>query len=152
MIVYRIAKIKFKEDITGLGPKLYGSRWNTQGLSMLYTAEHISLAVLETLVHLEKSEIPVSYWLLTIKMPDNTAGIVIDFNRLKKNWAADEEYTQFMGSQFLTNNESLFLKVPSAVINEESNFLLNPIHKDFKKVQIIKTNEFNFDTRLLSFK
>ena len=151
MIVYRITKVTFKDDISGLGAKLYGSRWNTQGLSMLYTAEHISLAVLEVLIHLEKSEIPVSYWLLTIKMPDSAAGIVIDSNKLKNNWAADEGYTQFMGSQFLINNESLFLKVPSAVINEESNFLLNPIHKDFKKVQIIKTNEFNFDTRLFSF-
>ncbi|MGG9961109.1 RES family NAD+ phosphorylase [Ferruginibacter sp. SUN106] len=151
MIVYRISKAKYKNDISGMGAKLYGSRWNTVGISMLYTAENISLAVLETLVHLQEFEIPTEYWLLKIQLPDDGKMTNIQNSKLKKNWQTDEGYTQFIGSEFIKNNQSLILKVPSAIITEEHNYLINPLHKNFTKAKIIDTKEFNFDNRLLSF-
>jgi RES domain-containing protein len=151
MIVYRIAKARYKNDISGIGAKLYGSRWNAIGVPMLYAAESISLAVLETLVHLQEPEIPTEYWLLKIQVPDQEI-TVIELSRLKKKWQEDESYTQFIGSEFIKNNQSSILKVPSAVIPEEFNYLVNPLHKNFNKTQILQTAAFNFDTRLLSFK
>jgi RES domain-containing protein len=152
MIVYRITKGRYKNDISGMGAKLYGSRWNTAGVPMLYAAESISLAVLETLVHLQEVEIPTAYWLLKIQVPDEGKITAIELAKLKKNWQADEAYTQYIGSEFIKNNQSLVLKVPSAIITEEFNYLVNPLYKNFNKTQILQAAAFNFDTRLLSFK
>ena len=152
MIVYRISKSKYKNDISGMGAKLYGSRWNSIGVPMLYSAENISLAVLETLVHLQVIEIPSEFFLIKIQIPDEGKITTIEPGKLKKNWQHDESYTQFIGSEFIKNNQSLILKVPSAIITEECNYLVNPLHKNFSKAQILNTKEFNFDTRLLSFK
>ncbi len=152
MIVYRISKGRYKNDISGMGAKIYGSRWNNIGVAMLYTAEHISLAVLETLVHLHDVEIPTDYWLIKIQLPDDGKTSTIEPGKLKKRWQDDEGYTQFIGSEFIKNNESLILKVPSAIITEEHNFLINPLHKNFTKAKILDTKEFTFDHRLLSFK
>ena len=151
MIVYRISKARYKNDISGTGAKLYGSRWNIAGVPMLYTAENISLAVLEILVHLQDVEIPTDYWLVKIQVPDDGKITTIEPGKLKKRWQDDAGYTQFIGSEFIKNNDSLVLKVPSAVITEECNYLLNPLHKNFTKAKIIDTREFNFDHRLLSF-
>jgi RES domain-containing protein len=152
MIVYRITKGRYKNDISGMGAKLYGSRWNVIGVPMLYTAENISLAVLETLVHLQQPEIPTDFWIVKIEVPDEGKATGIELVKLKKNWQSDETYTQFMGSEFIKNNESLFLKVPSAIITDEFNYLVNPLHKNFNKVQVLQAREFNFDSRLFSFK
>ena len=152
MIVYRISKAKYKDDISGIGAKLYGSRWNTAGIPMLYSAENISLAVLEILVHLQEFEMPAEYFLVKIQLPDDVKLSSIEPGKLKKNWQHDEGYTQFIGSEFIKNNQSLVLKVPSAIITEECNYLVNPLHKNFNKAQILNTKEFIFDNRLLSFK
>jgi RES domain-containing protein len=152
MIVYRITKAKYKNDISGMGAKLYGSRWNPAGIPVLYAAENISLAVLEALVHLEELELPTEYWLLKIQLPGEVKISTIEISKLKKNWINDEAYTQYIGTQFINNGQSLMIAVPSAVINEECNYLINPSHKDFAKIRIQSTREFNFDTRLLSFK
>jgi RES domain-containing protein len=152
MIVYRIAKARYKNDISGIGAKLYGSRWNVIGVPMLYAAESISLAVLETLVHLQEPEIPTDYWLLKIQLPEQEKITTIESSKLKKKWQEDEAYTQFIGSEFIKDNQSLVLKVPSAIITDEFNYLVNPLHKNFNKTQILQAKEFNFDTRLLSFK
>jgi RES domain-containing protein len=152
MIVYRLTKARYKDDISGIGAKLYGSRWNVIGVPMLYAAESISLAVLETLVHLQETELPADYWLLKIQVPDQEKITAIELSKLKKKWQDDEAYTQFIGSEFIKHNQSLVLKVPSAVITEEFNYLVNPLHKNFNKTQILQAAAFNFDTRLFSFK
>ena len=61
----------------------------------------------------------------------------------------DFHYTQYMGDEFLKTNSNLFLKVPSAVIQEEHNYLINPSHKDFKKIQIVRSASYKLDGRLL---
>ena len=150
MIVYRLTKSDFKEDISGSGAKINGSRWNSKGMPMLFTAEHISLATLEMLVHINFVEIPNSLYLLNISLPETSTISEIKINSLKTSWRNDEDYTSFIGDQFLLQNNVLFLKVPSAVIKEESNFIINPIHKDFSNVKIIKSELFEFDKRFFS--
>lgn len=152
MIVYRITNSLFKDDITGAGAKIKGARWNMPGSSMLYTAQHISLSILELLVHIGLQDIQSFYHLLAIAIPDDAPASEINIDKLKTNWLEDEDYTAFMGTEFLKNNINLVLKVPSAIIAEEHNFLINPYHADFKKIKIKKSKEFIFDQRLYTFK
>ena len=114
MIVYRICKSEFQDDISGNGAKLYGSRWNFAGIPLLYTAEHISLAALEMLVHINFTEIPRSFHLMSIKLPDNVSPYELKYEKMKKEWEADESYTALIGSEFIKEKSSLYMKVPSA--------------------------------------
>lgn len=148
MIVYRICKSDFKDDISGNGAKINGSRWNSKGVSMLYTAEHISLAALEMLVHLNFDEVPYTFHLLSIFIPDNLLTTEIKRNKLKSSWEDDVDYTIYMGNQFIQLKEAACLKVPSAVVSEEHNYLFNPLHPEFKKVYIQSAKPFHFDKRL----
>lgn len=148
MIVYRLTTAAYKNDLSGIGAKLYGGRWNSPGLPVIYTAENISLAVLEILVRTDKYSIPITYNLVKISFPDTATVIEIQEKKLKRNWEFDPGYTQWMGDEFLKANEALIMKVPSAVVPEESNYLLNPGHPDFKKIKIAETDAFNFDKRL----
>jgi RES domain-containing protein len=148
MIVYRLSSGDYRNDLSGTGAKLFGGRWNSTGLNALYTTEHISLAVLEILVHVKSYRQPLDYHLITIELPE-TAGIVtIDPAKLKRNWKEDFTYGQFIGDEFLIANQSLVLKVPSAIIEQESNFLINPAHKDAEKLKIRSSKIFMFDKRL----
>jgi RES domain-containing protein len=151
MIVYRITNETYKDDISGNGAALYGSRWNTRGLPLLYTSQFISLSILESLVHLKKKEIPPTQYLLHIEVPDENKIAEISYKKIRKNWHEEPEYTQWLGDQFLQNNQGLVLKVPSAVVLQESNFLLNPLHTKFKKVRIISTELLELDKRLTGY-
>ncbi len=148
MIVYRITNSLFKDDLSGSGAKTFGGRWNSKGISMLYTSEHISLAVLEMLVNISMEEVKKFYHLLEIYVPDNNSISLIVENKLKPNWHDDESYTNFIGDEFSKNTKALILKVPSSVIIQEHNFLVNPKHPDFKKIKIQSSNPFTFDNRL----
>ena len=152
MIVYRITNTHYKDDIVGTGAKLSGARWNMPGTSMLYTAENISLSALEILVHIGLNDIKNFYHLLAIFIPDDAIIKEINTDKLKPHWYEDEDYTSYMGTEFIKTNNSLVLKVPSAIIAEEHNFLVNPNHLDFKKIKIKKSKPFTFDERLYRFK
>jgi len=148
MIVYRISNSAYKDDITGTGAKLMGSRWNSKGVPVLYTSQHISLAVLEMLVNTNFKDYAIALDLMYLNFPDEFPITVIDPGNLKTNWKDDFEYTRYMGDEFLKQKESLILKVPSAVIQEEFNYLANPMHADFKKIKLTKTKSFWPDERL----
>ena len=150
MIVYRIANTAYSNDISGTGSKLLGGRWNSRGLPILYTSGHISLALLEMLVNTQFKDYAIPLDLLSIQFPDNVDVSEVSFKKLKKDWIKDFEYTRFIGDEFLKDKQRLVLKIPSAVIPEEHNFLLNPLHPDFKKVKILETRSFRTDVRLFS--
>jgi RES domain-containing protein len=149
MIIYRLVVEAYKEDLSGAGSKMYGGRWNMPGIAAIYTAENISLAVLEILVNADKTNIPPSYFLLKLQVPDSLPFKLITHTSLKEKWYADFEYAQFIGSNFLESGKEAVLKMPSAIIKEEYNFLLNPAHADFKKITIKESIPFDLDIRLL---
>lgn len=151
MIVYRITNEPYKNDISGNGAALYGSRWNSKGYPLLYTSQFISLSILESLVHLKRIEIPPTQYLLHIEFPDENEIAEISYKKIKKNWHEELEYTQWLGDQFLKNNRNLTLKVPSAIVPQENNFLLNPLHPGFKKVKIITAELLELDKRLTEY-
>lgn len=148
MIIYRLTKGDHINDLSGTGSKLFGGRWNSVGQFAIYTTENISLAILEILVHVKKYNRPLDYHLITITVPDNIKPSIIHSGKLKKNWKDDPAYTQFMGDAFIKAKENLILKVPSVIVEQEFNFILNPAHADAAKIKIISTGLFEFDKRL----
>lgn len=150
MMVYRICNALYSDDLTGSGAKLFGGRWNSKGVSMLYVSEHISLAVVEMLVHNEFNDFSFELSLLHITFPDTIEVKEVKHNKLKNNWMDDYGYTRFMGDQFIQSGTHSILKIPSAVITEENNFIINPLHTDFKKIKITETSSFRTDKRLFS--
>jgi RES domain-containing protein len=147
MTVYRFTKEIFSHDISGEGAKKWGGRWNSPGLAVVYTSCSISLSLLELLVYQSSYEEIQVNSLMKIGVPDILIQ-TISSNSLKRNWQHDIDYCRFIGNEFLQNNKSLMLKVPSAVIPEEYNILINPRHAAFKECSLISSGIFKFDTRL----
>lgn len=149
MLVYRLVNAPYREDLSGSGAFLFGGRWNSKGVYALYTSAHISLAALEIVVNFDRGlyKMLLNYYLLTLEVPEGP-GVQLQLKVLKDKWVEDMEYTRFMGDQFLLHRSHLILRVPSAVIPEESNLLLNPQHPDFKKIKIISSRPYGLDNRL----
>ncbi len=149
MLLYRLTKNIYSTDLSGAGARLYGGRWNSEGRAMVYLASSRSLAVLEALVHLPPTNVPDDYCMITIETPDDF--IHIDEAQLPQNWQdhPDLDVLKQMGNTFLLGKKNLLLKVPSAIVNEEYNYLLNPAHPDAQKVKLKNIQPFNFDNRLI---
>ena len=147
MILYRIVKCAYA-DLSGTGARLYGGRWNSEGRSAVYLTSSRSLAVLEALVHISPTNLPNDFCIMTIDAPDNVFEIPI--NKLPKNWDEYPEPNSLkqLGNNFLLNQKHLLVKVPSAIVNEEYNYLLNPLHQDAGLVKILSTKPFVFEQRL----
>lgn len=150
MVLYRITNAKYADDLSGNGARLYGGRWNSEGKPALYLASSRSLAILESLAHIVPTNIPDELLMLTIEVPDDL--IEIDTDSLPANWSGYPEpnILKQIGNAFLQKNEYLLLKVPSALVPQEFNYLMNPLHPKAGKVKIIKKSPFNFDERLVS--
>ncbi len=148
MIVYRFAHFKYADDISGRGAKLKGGRWNPRGIAVLYTSESISLALLEVLVNADTIEELQQLKLLEINISPSISWKEIKTSQLKEKWQFDFEYTQWLGKEILTSPETIIIKCPSAVIEQEYNYLINPNHSSFKKISIKTKSDFYFDKRL----
>jgi RES domain-containing protein len=149
MIVYRLSKQAFINDLSGYGAEKTGGRWNSKGIPVLYTAASRALAVVEVAVHVPFGIVPVNYFLATIDIPDKDI-LKLGLKDLPSNW---NKYpfikdTQFIGNNFIRNNEHLVLQVPSATVEGDFNYLVNPRHPDFKKVKVKSIDPFVFDIRL----
>jgi len=150
MTVYRLCRKVHAGDLSGRGAELNGGRWNGKGMAVVYTSASRALCLVEIMVHIPAGIIPKDYYLVSISIPDNTRIITIDPKDLADNWSKNPvpAYTQKIGNAFITGQEALVLKVPSAIVKDEWNYLINPSHKDFKKVKIMGTEVFSFDGRL----
>jgi len=150
MIVFRLSKSAYKNDLSGRGAEIYGGRWNSKKTPMVYTSQSRALCVAEIAVHSPLGIIPKDYFLVTIEIPDDCKIKQINENELPAGWSSIPHIhqTQQIGDIFIKNAEYLVLKVPSAVVKGDWNFLINPVHKDISLIKIISVDEFNFDRRL----
>ena len=147
---YRIANSKHASDLSGKGAYLFGGRWNSEGVSMLYTAESSSLSILEVLVYVS-NKIFASKSILTLEIPlVSFREIPIDILSDGWNKFPASNYTKKIGDDWIKSMESLVLIVPSVVNPRERNILINPLHPLFSDVKIISEEVFSFDRRLLS--
>ena len=148
MIVYRIAHKHYIDDRDGMGAKLFGGRWNAINLPCIYTSIHISLALLEKFIHAKVAENMQNISLLKIELPEDQI-FNIDKNKLKSSWIDDVEYTQWLGAQILEDHSILAFSVPSAIVPEERNVIINPLSANFKSVKFLEITDFDTDYRLL---
>ncbi len=132
-----------------MGAEKTGGRWNSKGVAVLYTAASRALAVVEVAVHVPVGIIPIDYYLATIEVPDEEV-IEVNLSTLPKNWATNPFtiHTQTVGNNFIRTNNYLVLKVPSASVPGDYNYLINPRHPEFSNVTIKNVEPFVFDVRL----
>jgi RES domain-containing protein len=149
MVVYRITNCDYALDLNGTGARLFGGRWNSEGKPVIYTASSCSLAVLEVLVHLPPLMIPDNYCLVEIEVP-NSVIKTIEIDELPADWKdiSPPARLRQIGDEFLNKREYLLMKVPSSIVPMEYNYLINPQHKDMRKVKVSTHQPFDFDERL----
>lgn len=152
MIVFRLSKSKHAKDLSGKGAEKFGGRWNSKGVAILYSSDSRALCTAEIAVHTPLGILPTDYELTTIQIPENTIIPELEISELPKNWKAipHSHATQEIGDRFIDDDHFLAIKVPSAVVQGEFNYLINPSHADFKSITILKTEAFTFDERLFN--
>ena len=150
MIVFRLSKSKYSHDLSGKGAEKAGGRWNSRGVAMVYTSESRALCTTEIAVHTPLGILPKDFELVTIEIPDSIKILNIKLIDLPTDWKSipHSGATQELGGSFVKGNNYAVLKVPSAVVHGDFNYLINPFHKDSRKVKLVKTEIFAFDGRL----
>jgi RES domain-containing protein len=134
----------------GEGSRLHGGRWSSPGTRIVYTGENRSLAVLEILVHLQDAQLLSRYALIPARFADRFVEAV-DAGSLPPHWNGHPApiALQEIGDRWVAAGRSLVLRVPSAIVPAESNFLINPAHRDFRRLTIGPAEAFRLDPRLL---
>ncbi|MDH5399886.1 MAG: RES family NAD+ phosphorylase [Cyclobacteriaceae bacterium] len=151
MEVYRLCKEKYAEKPDGEGAKRYGGRWNSKGTPMVYTSSTRSLAVLEVLTGLPHRQLPEGYVITTILLPHSPA--TLPEANIPLNWRQypPPPILAKTGDLWISKMETLALSVPSVLIPQEQNILINPLFSDIKKIQITHIEPYIFDERLFAW-
>lgn len=149
MIVFRLAKTRFANDLTGEGARLFGGRWNNVLTPCLYTSESRALAVLEYTVNANIADIPRALSLCVIEIPA-TSVLTLLPEDLPGNWKdfPAPASAKNLGSRLLQQNKYCVIKIPSCIIEAEYNYLLNPLHPNSKQIKLIDVKDFVYDVRI----
>ncbi|MFM9903165.1 MAG: RES family NAD+ phosphorylase [Pyrinomonadaceae bacterium] len=153
LTTYRIFKTKYSYAwFDGEGAFRYGGRWNTRGSRLLYTSGTLSLALLEVLVHLEKEEMVPKYSLATLTFDETLVADVREIGELPPDWSGPMLSTDVrqIGDEWSRSLQSLVLRVPSIIVPNEFNYLINVEHQAFEKVKLGDPEPFVFDKRLIN--
>jgi RES domain-containing protein len=151
MELYRIAQQEFAEDLSGNGARLFGGRWNSEGFFALYTSSSRSLALLETLAHTPAKMLEAKvYHLITLSVPDKLVTQKVSVKSLQTGWDAPDTrpFTKKIGDAFLTGKKYLMMQVPSVMMPEEMNYVINPMHTNMKQVKLVNKRRIDFDKRV----
>jgi RES domain-containing protein len=148
---WRIVKEKYAgRAFDGEGARRKGGRWTPKGFPVVYTAQTESLAALELFMQLGDEGREMKFACIRAEIPDGLKISEIDLKSLPLNWRespAPETLKRF-GADWLEKGESAVLKAPSSLTSSESNFILNPLHPDFKKIRIGKAEKYCYDPRM----
>jgi RES domain-containing protein len=150
LTAWRIVKRKHAAAaLSGDGARRYGGRWNRKGTAVIYTAQSISLAALEMLVHLSAADLLAEYVVLSVAFESRHVETP-KRSALPRNWRDDPPpvEAQSFGSDWAAAARSVVLRVPSAIVETEFNYLINPGHPDFRQLRIGSPRPFGFDPRL----
>jgi RES domain-containing protein len=147
MIVFRISLVRYADALYASGNP---ARWNSKNVRVVYTAGSRALACLENVVHRTSRGLQEKFRTLVIDIPDSLKVMIVDKKTLPANWQQYNMmiHTQKSGNAWVKDQSSAVLRVPSVIIPEEYNFVLNPAHKDFHKIKLIASEPFEFDGRL----
>jgi RES domain-containing protein len=150
--LWRIVQRKYAEEaFSGEGSAKYGARWNQKGIAIVYCSESASLAQLEVLVRTQRAKDLALYVLIEARVPEELIE-TLRGEDLPEDWNAlpESNSTREIGTKWAIEKRSVVLGVPSVVIPRELNFLLNPEHPDFSKVEIGNPKPVGWDPRLLA--
>lgn len=155
MKVYRIEREKYLETtLSGVGAAMSkGYRWNSINTKLVYTAESRALAMLEVSVHLDLSEdLPIDRYYVDIEIPNDIIVLEVAIEDLPQDWDAKPPTftTQTIGDDFVFQNEAAILKVPSSIVPQEFNYLINPNHIDAARIKVSSKSLMKFDIRFKS--
>jgi len=148
--VYRILRRAYaKKPLDGEGAYLYGGRWSSPGTRLAYTAEHLSLAMLEYFVHIDSEDPPKDLVLVTAEIPEHLARLSISPRQLPPNWRAMPPPVELgaIGDKFASQAHNAILVVPSALAPTECNWLINPLHPGFARIKVHPPEAFAYDAR-----
>ncbi|MFN7941106.1 MAG: RES family NAD+ phosphorylase [Thermoanaerobaculia bacterium] len=149
--VWRIVKAAYaRRAFDGEGARLYGGRWNSPGVRMVYTSDSLALAALELLTQLNEPSLLPSFVAIAAEIPDDAVRETKP-GELPAHWRSHPAppELQALGDAWARSRASLALRVPSAIVPRQSNFLLNPEHPDLAKLKTRRPEPFDFDLRLL---
>ena len=144
----RLWRISNYADLTGEGGLHFPGRWHSKGHSVIYTAEHSAGAMTELLAHLERANLPKIFQLIEIEIAGSVIIIDLASGVLPHNWALTDGGTRAIGDAWLKSVSSLTLRVPSVLVPDAYNVLLNPAHPDASLMKIVKVQKVPLDTRL----
>lgn len=148
MDVFKICKEKYSKSLVASGVP---NRWNKKDEFVIYTGGSRAISTLETVVHRSGINFSIPYNLLTISINDKTQIKEINIKDLPSNWQTIEAYVELqeIGSKWYNSLESLVLKVPSAIITQEHNYIINTKHPEFTNIILENVEDFVWDKRLL---
>jgi len=134
----------------GEGARVYGGRWNPPGLPVVYCADSLALACLEILVHADPEDLPKELVAVSAEIPRSVRPLRLEIPSLPGNWRKypAPESLQAIGREWLQRSEYGVLCAPSVLIPAERNYLLNPLHPDFRSVVVHQPQPFSLDPRL----
>lgn len=154
-VVWRIAAdtpTYTADDLAGTGAKVTGGRWNRPGTALVYCAENIALASLETFIHLNASGLPLNRYLVRIEILEATwnAAVVMTAANAPVGWDAipTGKISLDAGDAWAASGASALLLVPSVIVAEEHNILINPLHAEAKTITASKIRKWHYDARM----
>jgi len=150
-IAWRFVKAKYQEKaFAGEGAQKFPGRWNTAAFPVVYTCGSVSLAILELLAYIEDASLLPSYLLFRADLPENLMETLPDAD-LPSDWRGfpAPDSTKTIGDTWFQQGRSAVLSVPSALVPLERNYLINPVHRDFRKIKLSGPVDFEFDPRLM---
>ncbi len=148
--VFRILRKPYsKKPLDGEGAYRFGGRWSSPGTRLAYTAEHLSLAMIEYFIHLDPDDPPDDLMLATAEIPDGVSRISISSKGLPSNWRQSPSLPELagIGARFANHARVAVLIVPSALAPTESNWLINPRHPESSKIRLRSVEAFDYDQR-----
>lgn len=148
---WRLDKAKHAGDaFTGEGARRVSGRWHHHGIPVVYVSESIALSVLEKFVHLGFDASHIKFVYFKIEIPDSVPVEKLKTAGLPTDWTAEPpgDSTKDIGSAWARKAETAVLRVPSVLVPKSWNYLLNPVHRDFKKIRISGPMPFVFDARM----
>ena len=142
MILWRISNYA---TLDGEGGKLFPARWHSRGRSIIYTADHPASSLCEMLANTDAGSLPISFQLLKISVGKIN---ISKIESIAPNWPDNQSITQALGDRWLEAKTSALLRVPSALVPEAFNYLINPAHPEMSHIRVAQTLRVPLDSRL----
>ncbi len=151
---WRLTPSAFARALDGEGASLAGGRWNSRGVSMLYTSSHLSLCMLEVLVNIppRMRDDLAAFEAVRLRIPGDAGTTEIGIGKFEEMLSAADPHAacRAVGNSWIAEGQNLVLAAPSVIVPEEQNLMLNPAHPRMRDVTIVSTRRFRFDTRLFA--